>query len=150
MKKKIRQQHWSTPRSPFVPTPETPPALRSGSHHPFQVLDQYWRSPEYGGVCFESRQLKKTTCSRSEGWWSPFCWRVAQLAECDPTKLVNSENISQLQESLFPTPSMAVSLRGVPCSLNANLSPSWRSATRQHVQWFRGGLVFEAHRLVYH
>jgi len=31
-------------------------------NHLFQILDLYWRSPESGGLRYESRQLKKMIC----------------------------------------------------------------------------------------
>ena len=40
------------------------------SNRLFQVLDWYWLSPEFRGVRYKSRQLKKTICSHSEGWWN--------------------------------------------------------------------------------
>ena len=46
-----------------------PPAIRAGSNRLFQVRDLYWRSPKSGYFWCNSRQLKKTICSRSR-WWS--------------------------------------------------------------------------------
>jgi len=47
-----------------------PPDLRTGSNHLLQVLGVHWRWPKSGGSWYKSRQLKRTICSRSEGWWT--------------------------------------------------------------------------------
>ena len=42
---------------------------REGSNRLFKVRDLYWRARESGDLRNKSRQLKKTICSCSEGWW---------------------------------------------------------------------------------
>ena len=43
------------------------PASGRGPNRLCQVLDLYWRSPEFGDVWYESMQLEKTICCGSKG-----------------------------------------------------------------------------------
>ena len=59
------KEHLVAPRRAGVP----PPALRVASNLLFQVPDLNSLSPESGPSWYTCRQLEKTTCSSSEGWW---------------------------------------------------------------------------------